>query len=182
MENKPLKTLLLKEREKAFEQLYEQAFPLVAHFISRMGGTLQDARDIFQDSLIVLYEKVLENPESIRISAQAYVLGIARHLWHKKFREGRQNIQLRAIPQELSHEADFDEQPVETLQISEYLKKAGRKCMDILQSFYYQKMSMQEIADTFGYGSTRSATVQKYKCLEKVRQTVKAYDYEKVPA
>jgi len=45
--------------------------------------------------------------------------------------------------------------------------------MDLLQAFYYFKTPMREIAEEFGYRSERSATVQKYKCLEKVRDTVK---------
>jgi len=34
-------------------------------------------------------------------------------------------------------------------------------------------MSLQEIADEYGYSGVRSATVQKFKCLEKVRESVK---------
>ncbi|WP_282636750.1 hypothetical protein [Sphingobacterium thalpophilum] len=45
--------------------------------------------------------------------------------------------------------------------------------MSLLKSFYYDQMSLQEIADDFGFSGIRSATVQKYKCLEKIRETVK---------
>jgi len=45
--------------------------------------------------------------------------------------------------------------------------------MDLLRSFYYDKMPLTTIASTYGYSGVRSATVQKYKCLEKVRETIK---------
>jgi len=43
----------------------------------------------------------------------------------------------------------------------------------LLRAFYYDKLSMSKIANRFGFSSERSATVQKYKCLEKVRDLVK---------
>jgi predicted DNA-binding protein YlxM (UPF0122 family) len=45
--------------------------------------------------------------------------------------------------------------------------------MELLRAFYYDKLSMRKIAGQFDFNSERSATVQKYKCLEKVRDIVK---------
>ena len=174
--------LLLTNREKAFARLYEQAFPLVASFIHRMGGSLDDARDIFQDSLIVFYEKALEDKLHLRVSAQAYILGIAKHLWSRKFNESIKKVSLNDMETEISIPDDFYVVPDATHKLARFLELAGQKCMNLLQSFYYEKMSMENIAERFGYGSTRSATVQKYKCLEKVREKVKASDYEEIIA
>lgn len=178
--NNLLKMLLIADREKAFEQLYEEAFPPVARFVSRMGGTYPDAKDIFQDALIVLYEKVVGEDITIQVSAKAYVLGIAKHLWSRKFRQDQRNISLDDMEKDIAIPDDFYKAPDTGHQLMRYLEMAGKKCMEMLQGFYYLKMSMQEIAHTFGYGSTRSATVQKFKCLEKVREKVKASAYEEV--
>ena len=61
-----------------------------------------------------------------------------------------------------------------------FLQTAGKKCMDLLRSFYYDHLPLQDAATLFGFSGVRSATVQKYKCLEKVRETVKekALTYE----
>jgi hypothetical protein len=45
--------------------------------------------------------------------------------------------------------------------------------MELLSAFYYEKEDLQKLAQRFGFSGTRSATVQKFKCLEKVRETVK---------
>jgi hypothetical protein len=45
--------------------------------------------------------------------------------------------------------------------------------MEILKAFYYDNLSANTIAGLFGYSGIRSATVQKYKCMEKVRETIK---------
>jgi hypothetical protein len=45
--------------------------------------------------------------------------------------------------------------------------------MEMLKAFYYDNISLQQIAIRFGCNGTRSATVQKYKCIEKIRTVVK---------
>lgn len=180
MSNEMLKILLLSDREKAFEHLYEEAFPLVARFISRMGGDLNDAKDIFQDALIAFYEKVVGENISIKVSASAYVLGIAKHLWNRRFRGRPGYFPLDEMESDVAVPEDFYAKSDWGTRLVKYLEVAGKKCMDMLQGFYYQSMNMQEIADAFGYGSVRSATVQKYKCLEKVREQVKATDHEEI--
>jgi len=53
------------------------------------------------------------------------------------------------------------------------LARSGKKCIELLKAFYYDNCSMQDIAARFGFNGTRPATVQKYKCLEKVRKEIK---------
>jgi hypothetical protein len=64
-----------------------------------------------------------------------------------------------------------------------YLKAAGQKCLQLLKAFYYEQRPMEDIAREFNYRTAHSATVQKYKCLEKVREAVKRSDiYEEATA
>jgi hypothetical protein len=65
-----------------------------------------------------------------------------------------------------------DVQP-SSAKILNYLETAGQKCMEILKAFYYDNLPVNVIAGLFGYSGVRSATVQKYKCMEKVRETIK---------
>src|SRR5690349_14276449 len=76
-----------------FEELYEQAFPAVARFVSSRKGTLDDAFDIFHDALVIFYEKT-ETGFTAATSAEAYVLGIAKHLWLHRFSEERRSVSL----------------------------------------------------------------------------------------
>jgi hypothetical protein len=62
---------------------------------------------------------------------------------------------------------------VNTGKLFTFLERAGGKCMQILTEFYYHRLPMEKIMRKFGFSSERSATVQKYKCLEKIRDIVK---------
>lgn len=151
------------------EELYEAAFPPVARFISHMGGSFEDARDIFHDALVIFYEK----EHTVHTSAQAYLLGIAKHLWIRQHHRDRVFISLDAQEKSISIPADYFPS-AETQSLLALLQSAGKKCLDLLRAFYEEKRPVKQIAASLGYTSEHSASVQKYKCLEKLRDTVKS--------
>ncbi|MBB5395398.1 RNA polymerase sigma factor [Mucilaginibacter sp. AK015] len=156
-------------REQLLMELYKSAFPAVAKYVARLGGTLDDARDVFQDALVIYYEKAVAGNLNAA-DDKAYLLGIAKHLWFKNFREGNTTVPLQDDVLTLADEA---KEQVSTNKVLQYLQTAGKRCMELLSAFYYDKLPMKEAAGKFGYAGERSVTVQKYKCLEKVRETVK---------
>jgi DNA-directed RNA polymerase specialized sigma24 family protein len=166
-----ISSLMRKNREQAFLYLYQQLYPKVERCILNMGGQIEDAKDIFQDSLIVFYEKSLD-PSAIQIdSVHAYIIGISKKLWLKKS-GNKQKMPLTSLEEGIEIPADFYPSQSQQHRLLRFLEVAGQKCVALLKAFYYHQQSLTEIATTFGYSSTRSATVQKYKCIEKVRQAV----------
>lgn len=154
-------------RQAFFSRLYKNAFPVVAKYVSRMGGDLDEAKDVFQDALVVFYEKTVLHREVLK-NDTGYLVGTAKKLWLKRYARTPRNLPLDQIDVGSGHA----ESP-SSKRLLRFLETAGRKCMDLLKSFYYDQMSLEEIADKYGYSGIRSATVQKYKCLEKVRETVR---------
>ena len=154
------------------EELYELAFPYVAAFVRKMGGTLEDARDIFHDALVIYYEQTRESGYAINTTAEAYLLGISKHLWIRKFSYDRKRVALNGSEAEITLPGDYFPD-VNSKRLLAFLETAGKKCMDLLRAFYFEKLSVGRIAGLFGYTSEHSASVQKYKCLEKVRDTIK---------
>ena len=161
------------ERKELIKQWYISYFPKVASFIANRGGTLDDARDIFQECLVIYYERtVVPDSPPVR-NEKAYLMGVAKKLWYRMYAENaKYSGEEQYSPAGSTYEAPLPEVSVPA-NIMEYLEHAGRKCMDMLKAFYYDHYNMQEMAARFGFGSVRSATVQKYKCLEKVRDKVK---------
>jgi RNA polymerase sigma factor (sigma-70 family) len=158
--------------EELFIRLYQSVFPVVASYVSRRGGSLDEAKDVFQDAVIIYYERSMSTGETPH-NEKAYLMGIAKHLWLKSYEANSRYIPL----DEAGNMADLinpEEQQPLTNKILHYLESTGQKCLDLLKNFYYDKLSMAEIAQSFGFSGERSATVQKFKCLEKVRETVKS--------
>ena len=163
------------EREALFISLYKNAFPVVARYVSKMGGTFDEAKDIFQDALVIYYEKSVESSLELKTNERTYLLGIAKHLWLKQHRDNSKLTPIDGLDIESEETAQASDKKV-----LNFLQTAGKKCMDLLRSFYYDGLQLADAAELFGFSGVRSATVQKYKCLEKVRETVKqkALTYE----
>lgn len=155
-------------REALFTDLYKRCFPAAARYVSRMGGDLEQARDVFQDALLAYYEKSRQGRLKLETSEKAYIMGIVKHLWLKRYRESK-TLAWKSAADVAQEEALRPS----SVRILHYLEAAGQKCMELLRAFYYEKTGMEEIAGHFGFSGVRSATVQKFKCLEKVREKIR---------
>ena len=157
-------------RERWFVDLYQRVFPSVARYVHQRGGSLAQAQDIFQDALIIYYERLASGAD-LPEQEEAYLLGIARHRWARTCRGTGLEVPLDdSTAMGWAEEHEFFPSSRKVLRL---LTVAGKKCLDLLRAFYYDQLPLDEVAQTFGYAGVRSATVQKYKCLEKVRTTVK---------
>lgn len=156
------------QREELFTKLYLQVFPRAARYLQKRGANLEETRDIFQEALLAYYEKTVIDQVKITTSDQAYLMGIVKNIWLKQTKQPHQYELGVELPL-----ADADELIPATDILLTFIKQTSQRCLDLLQAFYYEKLNMQSLASQFGFKSERSATVQKYKCLEKVREQVK---------
>jgi DNA-directed RNA polymerase specialized sigma24 family protein len=162
------------QREKNFEHLYEEVFPAVADIVSKQGGSFHDAKDIFQDALIIFYEKNVNGALHVKLSDEAYIIGIAKHLWIKKFKSKHRLLSLDFWEKEITLPQDYFEIEItKTNRLLHLLEVAGKKCMELLHSIYYDKLSMNEVSQVHGFSNPHSASVQKHKCIEKIKVIVK---------
>ena len=159
---------MITQMEDPIIQLYRDSFPDVARMIRRKGGTLEEAKDAFHDALLIYMEKEKAGRLQLHSSPKAYLLGIARICW---LRARGTTVALPEAFDAADPEAADIEEREQTLLAS--LVRSGKKCIELLKAFYYDHSSMQDISARFGFNGTRSAAVQKYKCLEKLRKEIK---------
>jgi len=154
-------------------ELYRASFPDFARMIKGMGGTLEEAKDSFHDALLIYLEKANAGKLQIHSSPRAYLLGTAKICWLHT----RKKAAMISLPPGFEAETPEDPAPEEREKILlDSLAKSGKKCLELLKAFYYDHSAMDHIARRFGFKGRRSATVQKYKCLEKVRNEIKKTD------
>ena len=152
-----------------FETIYKTTFPKLARYIHQSGGNLEEAKDIFHDALIIYYEKMMAGKLQLEKSEEAYVLGIGRHLWLRKM--GKQIYP--SSEESLDHLPVREDPTLDELKLLKFLETAGKKCMQLLEGFYYNQMNFKKISAELGYATEHSAAVQKYKCIEKIREEIK---------
>ncbi|MBK8505681.1 MAG: sigma-70 family RNA polymerase sigma factor [Saprospiraceae bacterium] len=160
-------------------KIYEIVFPSIATLINRLGGSLEDAKDLFHDALIIFYERQDEECAKMIWSREAYIIGIVKKLWIRKFNKNRVNCSLDEAEHKIEIPDDFSPS-VNDRRLLRFLEKAGKRCLVLLHTFYYSMIPVKEIAERLGYANEHSVSVQKYKCLDKLKKIVnqKSIEYE----
>lgn len=156
---------------RALDKLYK-IYPAVIKYVKESGGSLADAEDIFQDALVIFIEKASHPDFILSSSISTYIFGICKNLSREK-RRMYQKEKLKATEGKGGEDArtidDFLEEERKYQALDKILIKTGKKCLELLKMFYYDKFSMKVIASRLGFKSETSAKTQKYKCLEKAR-------------
>ncbi|OGX81116.1 RNA polymerase sigma factor [Hymenobacter coccineus] len=172
-----LRAALLADRTRTLTDLYRRTFPAVRRHVLRRGGTDQDAQDVFQDALVVFYEKAAAGALALTAAPGTYLVAVSRNLWLRELdrRARHPRTGLAAVEEGPTEAAEpAAEEPTEPFSVLAYVEQLNEKCRSILLAYYYFRQPLAQIAAAHGYGSVRSATVQKFKCLERLRNAVRA--------
>ncbi len=158
----------------AIETIYRENYGIIQSFILKNHGYPEDAKDIFQEGMIVLYDKAKSNSFELSCQIRTYLYSVCRRLWLKKL----QQLQRYSISSEIAEETVPVEDEIELhikknknlIIMDTAMEKIGEPCKSLLKAYYFQKKSMPEIADHFGYTNADNAKTQKYKCLVRLKK------------
>lgn len=159
---------------KAIDTLYKDNFSMVQAFILNNNGSYDDARDIFQEAMIALYEKAQSESFVLTCQIKTYVYSICRRLWLKRLQQlGRFTRQVDNLDETVSVEEDLEiheKRNAEFAIMDRALNSLGEPCKGLLEGYYLKKLGMQELAAAFGYTNADNAKNQKYKCLMRLKK------------
>ena len=166
---------LREDTAAAFEELYRANFKKIQAYVNQNSGTLDDAKDIFQESAIVLYEKSISQDFDLTANPGSYLYRTAANKWlnHLKKRKITTPIddQINNLVQspeenEIEDKRVYDKKEQLAFKVFE---KIGAKCQQLLEYIYFEKLSHEEIAKRMGYG-IKSIKVTKFRCLANYRK------------
>ena len=159
--------------DRALAELYKTQYPMVAHFILSNSGTQDEAKDIFQETVLIFYEKIKDGSLTLTCQIKTYLYSVCRRLWLKKLAE--KNRFSGVIDSEnfisLENETELPEETEEKYAVMERaMNMLGEPCRTLLEDFYINANSMQDITEKFGYTNADNAKNQKYKCLMRLKK------------
>ncbi|HJS55487.1 MAG TPA: sigma-70 family RNA polymerase sigma factor, partial [Chitinophagaceae bacterium] len=167
-EQELLKGMALGDK-KAVETIYKENFNMVQSLIINNNGSAQEAKDIFQEAMIVLLEKARSGDFELNCQIKTYVYSVCRRLWLKRLQQyNRFSSEMESMVGTVPVDDDVEEYEKRDQEFS-MMEKAignlGEPCKSLIEAFYIQKRNMQDIANQFGYTNADNAKNQKYKCL-----------------
>jgi RNA polymerase sigma factor (sigma-70 family) len=165
---------LAQNDRKAIEAIYKQHFNMVQSLILNNNGYPDDARDIFQEAMIILYEKARSGTFELNSQLKTYLYSVCRRLWLKRLgQQQRFSPEVESLEETIPVEEELErhERRNRDFELMEQsLKNLGEPCKSLLEAYYLEKKNMVEIAVDFGYTNADNAKNQKYKCLMRLKK------------
>ncbi|MCB0763630.1 MAG: sigma-70 family RNA polymerase sigma factor [Flavobacteriales bacterium] len=155
---------------KALLALYGH-LPKVERMVRNNSGTRDDAKDLFQDALIILCGKVQDPDFRLTCSISTYLFAICRNRWQEELRRrGRFTNTLEATPDAPTDLGELLDTERRSGLAERALRSLGAKCLDLLKRFYLGNEALANIARSIGLAGEGAAKTRKYKCLEEARK------------
>jgi RNA polymerase sigma factor (sigma-70 family) len=156
--------------EALLETLYKKHYKMMIHMILKNSGTEEEAKDIYQDSIIVFWQKVRSENFELTSKISTYLYSICFNLWRKELERKK-----RFSNEEKDGESVPTFEQNERIKImNDCLQQMGDVCRKVLSLYYFDNYSMQEIANELGFANADTAKTKKYKCKKDLDQLVKS--------
>jgi RNA polymerase sigma factor (sigma-70 family) len=167
----------LKDRDKnVIKYIYRTHFQPIRHMILSNSGTAMDAEDIFQDALLVIYQKTSSGLKELTCSFSTFLYSVCRYKWLNRLEQKGKQAEPMDISEFESLEDihNLDNLMVENEKFKLFLhhfEKLNEKERQVLKLFL-KKVPLSEIASIMGYKSSAYAKVRKFLTKEKLRNSI----------
>ncbi len=161
---------ICKGDERALEFLYKKYYRMMTKMVINNSGTEEEARDIYQEALVVFWQKAVSGKLVLTSKMSTYIYSICQNLWRKELdRKKRLSNEEKDVP--VTPDTDTEER---NKIIARCINQLGETCRKVLMYYYFDELSMQEIADRMGFANTDTAKTKKYKCKQKLDELIRA--------
>jgi RNA polymerase sigma factor (sigma-70 family) len=147
---------------------------MILQMVISNNGDEEEAKDIFQESIIVLYNKVKAGDFELNSKLKTYIYAICRRLWLKRLNQQSKFTNQLGIAEDVEDSAadleEYEHQHRQFQLMQTALSQLGEPCKTIIEEFYLHNKSMQDICEKFGYTNADNAKTQKYKCLQRLKK------------
>ncbi|HLF19548.1 MAG TPA: sigma-70 family RNA polymerase sigma factor [Bacteroidota bacterium] len=163
--------------EDGLVNLYRQNRKMVVSYISRNSGTPDDAEDMLQEALVILWERVRSGKYEHNAKLSTFVYATVRNLWSRRLARYR-----RETPKDLDGDEYGDGEPslleavINNEQIDlvrNCMERIGDQCRKLLLLFYWEELSMEQIALEMGFANSDTVKSKKYQCKKQLEKLMK---------
>ncbi|MCP4522559.1 MAG: sigma-70 family RNA polymerase sigma factor [Cytophagales bacterium] len=175
-DNEIIQAIKEQKDNKVLDALYQSILPKVKRYICSNSGNEEEAFDIFQDAVLILYKQVALNKFNTQFKIENFLFSVSKNLWINYVKRKQRMVS-----------TDFNEFDKETpenilneILSSEKMSLAQKafhqldeKCRDILNYAIYQELTMEDICIRMNISSVNAAKMQNYRCKKKLADLIK---------
>lgn len=162
---------------EAIQAVYVANYPMIRKLVIDNNGSEDEAKDIYQEAFIVLYENLRRKGFRLSCKIKTYIYSVSRNLWLKELKkksymtdELYDNYEFADVNRDMDRHHETKER---IAKVSNAMDALGEPCKSILTYFFFNRLTMEEIASNMGYTNAANAKNQKYKCVKRLKASVK---------
>lgn len=170
---------LMQNDERVLKQLYNEVFPSVTRYVLENKGTGADARDIFQEALLAVFQKAKTGQLNINSGFEGYLFGVCRNLWLMQLRKKQRQAVTNMDDRQQERGTDSFREAEETAEryarqrlVEEQFAALGEGCRKLLK-LSWKGIPLEEVArllnNTYAY-----IRKKKSECMAKLAVLVKS--------
>jgi len=165
-----------KQDRVVLEYIYESYYPPIQSLITRNSGSEDDAKDIFQETILIVYDKTNTDELTLQCSLKTYFYSVSKNLLFEHLRQKRKMNTAFVDTEDLeSIEVEMDESMHQNLEDFLYYKhfsKLTENCQKIIRMLL-RKISSKEITQMMGFTSENYTNKRKHQCKESLMKKIK---------
>jgi RNA polymerase sigma factor (sigma-70 family) len=147
--------------------IYRIYYPTIRQHVFANSGNEEDARDVFQETMIVFYRKVKDPDFKLTSSLKTYLFSIAKLIWISHLKKKQLTITLNDTLLDnfrTEHEIISEIERNERLRVfRQQFDELSSDCKRVLKMFLL-KVPVREITRTMGYKSDQHTKNRRYRC------------------
>ena len=156
--------------ETALDYIYKKNYKMMTRLVISNSGTEEEAKDIYQEAILIFWQKVQKKDFVLTSKISTFIYSICQNLWRKEL---ERKSRLSGEMTEDSELNTFEIQERNEI-ISECINSLGETCRKVLMYYYFDNMSMQDIAKKMGFANADTAKTKKYKCKKELDKLIKS--------
>ena len=157
--------------------IYKENRKVIFNLVLKNSGSKADAADVLQEGVIALWQNSKKENFVLTASVNTYLYSICKNIWLQKLK--KRGIHVSLNPN--SSSAALSEQSITVIMekeksfnlLEESILRLGNTCQQLLKLFYYEKKSMDDVAQIIGLNNAKTAKSKKYKCLQQLKNKMK---------
>ncbi|HLO60732.1 MAG TPA: sigma-70 family RNA polymerase sigma factor [Bacteroidales bacterium] len=171
---------LIQQDEKILKEFYRLFFQGIRRLVISNSGSEADAQDLFQDALLVMFQKSRQNKLVLTCSVGTYLYSVSRYLWLKELNRRKWVVRVTENEDIIDLDGDIStihEKNERLLFYQNCFEKLSSDCRKVLDLFS-QGLSIAQITNQMGYKTEQHTKNRRYRCkLTLINSIRSAYDH-----
>lgn len=160
-----------RDKSRVLTYLYKLHYPKISNYIHLNKGDEDEAKDVFQEGLLIFYNQIEDEKFKGKSSIGTYLFTIVKNLWIAECKR-KQRILTVQIEQDHLIESktieDIFSSQEDMKKLDTLFEKLGQGCKEVLMYFFYHEHKISEIKEILSLGSDQAVRTKKFRCLQKL--------------